>query len=316
MSTLYLDRRDLRLKLEGGALMIAVAGERSRTVPLTLLERIVLRGKVELDTGLLGGLVEAGISVLMLSGRQGRRVALLSGGSHGDAARRINQYRLYGDKAWRQQWSRRLVFRKLAAQRRFLRLALQQRADQRRPLSRALTTLDALSADLRSTADEPSPQRLLGMEGAAAAAYFAAYASLLPEALGFSGRNRRPPRDPVNACLSLGYTLVHFEAVQACYGAGLDPLIGYFHELVHGRESLAADLMEPLRPRVDRFVWGLFRTRTLRAEHFTDSNGGCLLGKAGRGKFYAAYESFAGPHRRLLRRACALLARHLKEQDL
>ena len=94
-------------------------------------------------------------------------------------------------------------------------------------------------------------ERLRGIEGAAAAAYFQGFTRLFPPSLEFTGRNRRPPRDPVNAVLSLSYTPLHFEAVQAVCAAGLDPLIGFYHELVFGRESLASDLIEPLWPKVD-----------------------------------------------------------------
>ena len=316
MTTLYLDRRGLQLRQQGGALLITVPDQRPRSVPLTMLQRIVMRGNVQLDSAVLGALAEAGVSVLMLSGRHGRRRALLPAGSHGDAARRIAQYRLYGDDHWRRQWSRRLLLHKLAAQRRMLRAALQRRSDQRRPLLRALATLDKLATELRASAQPPELERLLGIEGAGAAAGFAALAQLLPASAGFNGRNRRPPRDPANACLSLAYTLLHFDAVQACHGAGLDPLIGYYHSLSHGRESLAADLMEPLRPRIDALVVELFRSRQLRADHFTSTDGACLLGKTGRGHFFASYEAVAAPHRRLLRRGCTLLARHLQQIPL
>lgn len=99
---------------------------------------------------------------------------------------------------------------------------------------------------------------------------------MLPPALGFTGRNRRPPRDPANACLSLGYTLLHAEAVTAAQAAGLDPLLGFYHRPAFGRESLASDLIEPLRAEVDAWVAALFRDRALREDHFTrpESPGG------------------------------------------
>jgi CRISPR-associated protein Cas1 len=155
---------------------------------------------------------------------------------------------------------------------------------------------------------------LRGVEGAAQAGYFRAYTSLFPEALGFHGRNRRPPRDAVNACLSLGYTLVHFEAVRAAHSAGLDPHLGVFHELAFGRESLACDLIEPARPAVDAWVWELFRTRALRVEHFTVDKGACLLEKTGRARFYERFEPLLIGVGRGLRGSCRLLARALRSQ--
>ena len=120
-------------------------------------------------------------------------------------------------------------------------------------------------------------------------------------ALGFTGRNRRPPRDPVNACLSLAYTLLHTQAVQACSTAGLDPLFGFYHRPAIGRESLASDLIEPLRPAVDLWVWEQLRSRQLRPEHFSIDKGACLLGKAGRQHFYTHWQTSTSPWARWLR---------------
>lgn len=175
----------------------------------------------------------------------------------------------------------------------------------------ALATLTGL---LPTLAAAPDRDTVLGLEGAGAAAHYAALTALFPPSLNFTGRNRRPPRDPVNACLSLGYTLLHFEAVRAAYGAGLDPLLGFFHEPAYGRESLACDLIEPLRPRLDAWVWTLFRERRLRAHDFVEDKGACLLAKAGRQTFYAAYEIWAPPCRRYLRRESYRLANGLNQR--
>lgn len=313
MSTLYLDRKDTSLRREGRALAIYQGGERHGTVPLTLLRRVVMRGSVSLDTGLLGALAEEGIAVTILSGRHGRGQAMLLGRAHADAARRIGQYRRYGDAHWRATWSQRLVRHKLLAQTRLLRQALAQRPDRRYALTRALDSLGRLLGQVQACG--PDIERLRGLEGAAAAAYFAGFTQLFAASLGFTGRNRRPPRDPVNACLSLAYTMVHYEAVQACHGAGLDPLIGYYHELAYGRESLASDLLEPLRPRVDRWVWDIFRRKLLRAEDFTREGQACLLGKGGRKTFFEEFEAFVPPLRRLLRRVTYRVASDMAQGE-
>lgn len=311
MSTLYLDRKETRLKREGRAIAVYQADQRYTTVPMALLERIVMRGSVELDSGLLGALAEAGIGVVILSGRQGRNMAIVQGRPHADAARRVAQFCLCAEADWRSEWSRRLVRHKLAAQARLLRRALVRRRDKRLVLTKALSTLDRLREELTMEQTTPSLETLRGMEGAGAAAYFTAFTRLFPPALEFTGRNRRPPRDPVNACLSLAYTMVHFETVQACYAAGLDPLVGFFHELSYGRESLACDLVEPLRPHVDEWVWGLFCGQTLRAENFSHEGQACLLNKGGRKIFYCRFEEWFCPFRRLLRRTTQRISRKL-----
>jgi CRISPR-associated protein Cas1 len=308
VGTLYLDRKNLSLRLDGKRLVIDEPDARPRGVPLALLERVVLRGPVRFDSTLLGALAEQGTALVCLSGRHSRRTALLLGPGHGDARRRLAQYQLALDPAARLPLARRLIHGKLRAQQRVLSTALEARPDARKPLSDGLGTVGDL---LPALATAVNLDTVRGLEGAGAAAYYCALTALFPPALRFTGRNRRPPRDPVNACLSLGYTLLHFEAVRAAYGAGLDPLLGFFHEPAYGRESLACDLVEPLRPRLDAWVWEQFRQRRLREEHFVSDKGACLLDKTGRQHFYAGFEIWAPPIRRYLRRQSYRLAQVL-----
>ena len=311
MGTLYLDRRDLSLRLDGKRLVIEEPDARPRGVPLALLERVVLQGQVQFDSGVLAALAERGAGVVCLSARQSRRTALLLGPGHGDARRRLAQYQLAFDAEARLALARDLIAGKLTAQIRLLETAQAERPDVRRPLHDGIATLRSLLPKLVAA---PNRDVVLGLEGAGAAAHYAALTALFPPSLRFTGRNRRPPRDPVNACLSLGYTLLHFEAVRAAHGAGLDPLLGFYHEPAYGRESLACDLIEPLRPRLDGWVWGLFRERRLREHDFVEDKGACLLAKEGRQTFYAGYEYWVPPLRRYLRRECYRLANELNER--
>ncbi len=310
MATLYLDRSGIELRDEGASIAIYAGGERRRSLPLNLLDRIVIFGNTALSSRLLARLAARNIGVVIVDRRTGAArvsVAWLGGG---DAERRLAQYRAHQDSGWRTRWARRIVARKLASQRRLLLEAAGERPAERHRLLNASGTLAQILARLRS--EEPlQPAAILGLEGAAAHAYFSAYTSLFAPALGFSERNRRPPRDPVNACLSLAYTLVHYQACVEVAAAGLDPAIGFLHEPAHGRESLACDLVEPLRPHVDAWVWQMFRSRVLRVEHFRRHAGACLLGKAGRTAFYEEHERFAGRAARRLRRMVRLLVRAL-----
>jgi CRISPR-associated protein Cas1 len=311
MATLIVDRSNLEIRADGAALAVYEDGERRGTVPLKLLERVVLQGTIRLDSGVLARLAEAGVPTLVLGGRTSRRVAMVLGPWHRDASVRLAQFQCALDPAWCDAWSRRLVLAKLRAQLRLLRRSLDERPDARKPLFDAIGSLEAMRGSLMEQ-DGVSAASVRGIEGASAAAYFRGLCALFPESLGFRGRNRRPPKDPVNAALSLAYTLLHFDAVRAAHAAGLDPMVGFYHRPAHGRESLASDLIEPLRPRADAWVRELFRARTLRAESFSMDKGACLLGKAGRSAFYESWERFAPLPRRALRRQCAALARALR----
>ncbi len=309
MSSLYLDRKHLGIKLEGQSLALYEEGSRKGTVPLHLLERVVLRGNVQLESRVLGALSERNIGLLVLSGRNTEATAMLAGRSHGDSSRRLGQYRTTLDDDLRMPLARWLVLVKVRAQQRLLKQALAARADLRHPLTVALKSLAGILDQLREDPSSMALARLRGFEGAAAAAYFAGFTQLFAPTLQFTGRNKRPPPDPVNACLSLGYTLLHYDAVRACHIVGLDSMLGIYHDVSFGRESLACDLMEPLRPLMDDWVWTLFRERELRSEHFSDDQGRCLMNKTGRQRFYAFYESRVGAARRLLRRYAYLLAK-------
>ena len=309
MSTLYLDRKDLTLAYDAGQLALIVAGERVRHVPTALIERVVVHARTSLDTSVLSGLAHDGIALLVLSPRHGRRMAIVLGAPHNDAAIRVAQCVRFRDEAWRLAWSRRLVSRKVRASLQLIDQLLTARPDCRYPLTRAAERLRPLASAARTAA---GLGQLRGIEGSAAAGYFEGFCSVFPASLDFTGRNRRPPRDPVNACLSLAYTLSHFEAVRAAHAAGLDPFVGFYHGLSFGRESLASDLIEPVRAHIDHWVWTLFRDRQLVADHFNRDKGACLLGKTGRGLFYREYEAAAGPLRRALKRSAAALAKALR----
>ena len=314
MTTLYIDRKDIELRVSGGVLEFREPAGRRGSVPLAHIERVVLRGRVQLSTSVLGALTEAGAGVLSLSGRQSRHLATCVGRPHNDVVRRLGQFDAYRNPEARVQWSRRLIDAKTKAQLRLLRQALDRRPDKRRQLTRAIAQLETLLSRVPDDARPPGLASLLGIEGAAAAAYFGGFRALFPRSLRFEGRNRRPPRDPVNACLSLGYTLVHFEAVIACHTVGLDPLLGLYHEPAFGRESLAADVIEPLRPHVDEWVWTLFRDRTLTAKGFREDNGAVLLGKTARQHFYTRFHPLGTALRRLLRRQMRVAAREFEER--
>ena len=307
MSSLFVDRRNVQLSVEAGAIVFREQGERVGTVPLAPLQRVFLRGDVQLSAALLGKLGEHGVGVLVLSGRQGKPSLMLAR-PHNDAQRRVQQVQRSLDAAFCLDFAQELIRTKLERQHGWLDSLREGHLAARYPLTHAMRLLDAQRGRAGATA---SLAELRGVEGAAARIYFAALAEVVPPALKFGGRNRRPPRDPFNVLLSLTYTLLHAELAIALYGAGFDPYIGFYHQLSFGRESLASDLLEPLRSLADRFCLDLAHDQTLRAEHFSQhSDGSCLLGKAGRVHYYEAFEA----QRERLNAAAGVLVEHLERR--
>ena len=304
MESLYIDRRDTTLNVEGERLTIRHPDAvKPQSIPLAHLQFVVISANTALDTHVLQGLSRAGVALIVLNPRKGDDASFTLPFRHGHALRRMAQYSFCQNEAHRSKASRNLVDFKIVSQMRTLTRLLRHHPQQRRPLTRSLEILQGIRDKLRQ--GDINRDSLRGYEGAAANAYFLALTYCVPAALQFTGRNRRPPADPVNALLSLTYTLVHYEAVRSLCGVGLDPLLGFYHDLSYKRESLACDLVETLRARVDYWVIRLFNQQVLQLDQFSVDerlNGTCQLGKAGRGQFYAAYESEARHWRKLLRR--------------
>jgi CRISP-associated protein Cas1 len=160
-----------------------------------------------------------------------------------------------------------------------------QRLARRHNAELVATTIEQLRQLLAMLPEATGRDELMGLEGAAARAYFAALGDLLPEEFGFTGRTRQPPLDVVNAALSYGHTILVGEAVSALCAAGLDPNIGLLHADDDHRPALALDLMEEFRPLiVDQVVLAAVNRHELRPEHGRreEDSAGVLLTRAGR----------------------------------
>ena len=163
------------------------------------------------------------------------------------------------------------------------------------PPERALALLKRLADRARAAGDL---EELLGVEGSAARVYFEQFAGMIKvgddaklEAFDFRRRNRRPPRDPVNALLSLGYALLTRDLTVTCAAVGFDPFIGYYHQPRFGRPALALDLMEGFRPLVvDSAVLTAVNGRMVAGGDFVRAGAAVALTSSGRKAFLRAYE--------------------------
>lgn len=316
MGTLYIDRKDIRISLDGNALAFYISGKKDGIVPINPLKRVVIVGNVSIDTSAIHRLADEKISVVFLSGKRMRFCGMLNGRLHNNGALRIAQY----DKSrtdFALLTAKDMVIRKISKQRDLLENAKIERSNIRLELTASVNTLIEILKKLRE--EDVEMNTLRGLEGAAGAAYFSAYTEMFAPSLEFNRRTRRPPQDPVNAMLSLCYTLLHFEMLREIEMIGLDPTIGFYHQFDYGRESLACDLVEPYRPDVDSFVYEIFRTRQFTQRDFSedDERPGCYLKKASRQRFYPLYEDWAKVLRPLWREEVKKLARRIMDgQDI
>ena len=301
MSTLYVDRRATEAKLDAGAIVFSAEGDRLATVPIAPVSRLVIYGGLAFDSSLLGKLGEHNIGVIILTGYKHEPV-LFFPRAHNDATKRLKQAVVVNNEPASLVCSNKLVELKISGQKDLLTAELSNGYP--RPLD-LKEPIEEMSNIIARLPQQSSRSALLGAEGAAAAAYFRGIACILPNSLGFQGRNLRPPKDPFNAVLSLCYTLLYAEAQLLIHAAGYDPYWGVFQKIAFGRASFACDVMEPIRPIVDRFAIDAFRNRILRAEDFSTCQNSCLLGKAGRSRLYPAWEAFMEECRPTIRKTLA-----------
>ncbi len=288
MNTLFVDKRGIELTVDSNALTVYQDKTRINTVPLAPLKRIFIQGDVQLSASMLAKLGEYGIGVVVLYGLKAEPTLLMPIIGK-DAQRRQAQYTLSQNTMLCVAFAKQLVAQKIQGHRQILQEMERCHPQHKSQFNLAIKRLDGILIKPLKQASNLDTVR--GLEGAAAACYFETLAYGLPASLNFDGRNRRPPKDPFNALLSLGYALLHSEAVLAIHAAGLDPYVGFYHVVEHGRESLACDLVEPLRHEIDRLCWRLVAEKTLTAKDFSQSEKMCLLNKTGRVRFYQAYEN-------------------------
>ncbi|MCX8023436.1 MAG: CRISPR-associated endonuclease Cas1 [Syntrophorhabdaceae bacterium] len=329
MGTVYIDRKNLHVKLDGNALAFYMDGKREGMVPIGPIDKVVVIGHITIEAPVINRLADENISIIFLSGRRLRFHGMLHGRLHNNGLLRIKQYEKYtaSNPNFSLIFSHGLVKRKIKGQSNLLKDSLTRRPELRLPITSAINTLDKIEENLYAIESEikkgsgANPDDVMnslrGYEGSAASAYFSAYTTLFPESLNFKNRNRRPPEDPVNAMLSLCYTLLHYEIVREIELAGLDPTIGFYHQFEYGRESLACDLVEIFRPEVDYFVWTIFREREFTSRDFSmdKERPGCYLKKGGRQRFYPLYEKWAEGVRPKFTEEVRLLCKTIMGED-
>lgn len=323
--TLYISEPGCEIGHRGGRLVVERMGAEVLSVPLRTVRDIVVLGPAELTSGAISTCLRTGIDVNFLSSHGRWWGALRSWESPSPELRQLQAIQT-GDAARSLAIARAFIAAKIANQRRLL-----QRQASRHPSESVDAALEKLEGRVQAARNAQDRLTLMGVEGAASRVFFAALAGLVPADLGFSGRARRPPTDPVNSLLSFGYTLLANEMSAACHQAGLDPFLGFLHQVRPGRRSLALDLVEELRPViVDSLVIAVLRRKVLKGEHFhqESATGAVLLRDEPRGVFLREYElrlltRFTyGPtgektsYRRGLALQAQQLARMLREPDL
>lgn len=278
LNTLYVTNPNALLRKKDDALSVVLDGKQVMSVPFHVLEGAVLFGHVGCSMAVLAACADRGVGVVLLDER-GRFKARVEGPVSGSILLRKEQYRRAADEEGCLHLATRFLQAKLHNSSTVLKHYVRDYPDLRESVSPVLTVIGTA---LEGISELQSLQDIRGAEGDCARRYFSIFSKLLRVESGdklFTGRSRRPPRDPVNAALSLFYSMLSREFATACESVGLDPQLGYLHACRPGRSSLALDLLEELRaPYVDRFVLSLFNRRQVKEGDFSfDAEGGCFF---------------------------------------
>src|SRR5579884_29059 len=321
---LYLNSQGVRVGKSGAVLQVREKDALVQEVRIGEICQVSLMGNVQISTQAVQALCEADVPICYFS-MGGWFYGITTGLNEKNVFLRRNQFRLAEQDYFARALARRLVAGKIRNQRTLL---------QRNHVEPDRNTLAGMKEMAERAEQAGSLEELLGIEGNAARLYFGDFAGMIKTdegeqpgefAFDFEGRNRRPPRDPVNALLSLGYSLLAKDLTIACYAVGFDPYIGYYHQPRFGRPALALDLMEPFRPLIaDSAVLTAVNTGMVTARDFVRVGGSVALTASGRKGFFRAYElrmdslvthplfDYRVSYRRMLEIQARLLARVLE----
>jgi CRISPR-associated protein Cas1 len=326
---LYLNSQGFRVGKSGEVIQVKDGDSLKQEVRLGEVSQINLFGNVQLSTQAIQSFCSAEVPVCYFS-QGGWFYGITSGLNTRNVFLRQRQFVSAGHESTALRLARKLVVGKIRNQRTLLQ------RNHIEPPETALRQLKVLAekAEVATALDV-----LLGIEGSAARVYFGEFAGMLKEdensdsahrgrptefSFDFTQRNRRPPRDPVNALLSLAYSILVKDLTITCYSLGFDPYWGFYHQPRFGRSALALDLMEPFRPLIaDSVVLTAINTRMVTTADFIRSGPSVALKPSGRKGFFHAYElrmdtlvthpmfEYRVSYRRLLEIQARLLARFL-----
>lgn len=313
----YINSQGSYISKNGDCLKISnKTTDSDQSIPMIQVRQVVIFGNAQISSQALNHLLQNEIPVIYLS-MYGKFLGYSASLPNPNAALRISQYETFSNTAKRLACAKGFIKSKIHNQRTILMRynnSINQKEENSNSPNREITDESQESENkfcetetkfvecarqlkiLReSVKSADSTQVLLGIEGAAARIYFSLFNIIIKKTecsnFNFQKRNRRPPEDPVNAMLSLSYSLLLKDCLTACMTVGLDPYIGFYHQPKHGRPALALDIMEEFRPIIaDSVVFYLTNNKILKNEDFYQTPSACYLNDKGRKKFFEAYE--------------------------
>jgi CRISPR-associated protein Cas1 len=281
MSTIYVTTQGANVQRRSGQIIIGKGKDVLQNMPENQLRKVILVGNINLSTPFVSFCLEKDIEVVYLS-QGGKFRGRLVGNGRKNAEIRVRQYDLARDESFRLKQVKAIVGGKIQNQ---IDMAIRQSETN----SREVVTLRKMRA---KSATAVSTDSLLGIEGAASATYFLMFRRWIPQPFVFEKRTSNPPKNEVNALLSLSYTLIYNRLESLLNLAGLDAYQGFFHAPKDGHASLASDLTEEFRSIFcDSLVLKLIRRKQINPAHFEKKEGKFFLSKEGSKIFFGEFEA-------------------------
>ena len=257
-------------------------------MPCHKIDAVLIFGNVQFTTQAIAELFEQGIEFAIFS-KTGKLKGQITSVTPKNILLRVQQFKKYWDDDFKLEFSKIILTGKITNAVNLIKRFSLNHKDidfeyEKTSLSTSLKKINSLE----------SIKNLFGVEGNAAKIYFSALSKMMLSEFEFNGRNKRPPKDPVNALLSLTYTMIYNDISSMLDGLGFDPYLGYFHHVDYGRASLAADILEEFRaPSGDRLVLKLLNNRILKKEDFYTNtmNNGCYLKTDALKLYFKEYEN-------------------------
>ncbi len=282
MAVFYAIEQGLVLHKDGQRLLAKKEGKVKKAIHFHTLEQVVLIGQIGLTPAVISALLKRNIDTVFLT-KSGRYLGRLMPMAGKNIELRLRQFERFQDMNFRERIARAIVKGKVENQRLLLRRI------NRKGLGLEDTILRL--KQLAKKTEEADIASLRGIEGTAARFYFEGLAKGFNEDWQFKGREKRPPKDPLNALLSLGYTLLFSNVLCAINLVGLDPYLGCFHSIDYGRPALAFDLMEEWRAViVDALVLSVINRKVISRDNFAIEEEGVYLSSEGWQKFITQFE--------------------------
>lgn len=291
MSVLYLKEQGAYVQKSGERLVVTKSGQILLDIPVFQVDNIAVIGNVQVTTQALHMLMQNGVDVSYFS-RSGKYLGLAADESAKNIFLRFEQYKCFMDESRRMGIARTIVDGKIQNQIEMIRHHAWTGSDY--DWQADIDRLEQIRSTIPGRMDS---HELMGTEGVCSQIYFGAFGKMLScnyrkESHAFRGRNRRPPRDPVNVILSLAYTFLTREICGLLEAESFEPYLGFLHGIRYGRKSLALDLIEEFRqPVIDRLVLLLFNKQMISMYDFEDGEDGrVILNEDGYRKFCKEYE--------------------------